>query len=69
MESPTKYKERYNQKQYSSIRLRVYQGEEEKLRKYCAENGETVNGFINRLISEKIDDFRPMDTEKQKGRK
>ena len=45
-------KDRYNAKAYDGIRLRVPKGQKEKIQAFAESNGETVNGFINRLISE-----------------
>lgn len=43
---------RYNAKTYESINLRVYQGQREKIKAYAESNGESLNGYINRLIAE-----------------
>ena len=45
-------KDRYNAKTYDDIRLRVPKGDKEKIQDFAEANGETVNGFINRLICE-----------------
>ena len=45
-------KDRYNSKAYDDIRLRVPKGEKEKIQAFAESNGETLNGFINRLITE-----------------
>ena len=45
-------KDRYNAKAYDDIRLRVPKGEKEKIQSFAEAQGETVNGFINRLIAE-----------------
>lgn len=45
-------KERYNAKAYDDIRLRVPKGDKEKIQTFAATNGETINGFINRVIAE-----------------
>ena len=45
-------KDRYNAKAYDDIRLRVPKGEKERIQAFAEANGETVNGFINRLITE-----------------
>ena len=45
-------KDRYNAKAYDDIRLRVPKGEKERIQAFAEANGETVNGFINRLILE-----------------
>lgn len=45
-------KDRYNAKAYDDIRLRVPKGDKERIQAYAERQGETVNGFINRLIAE-----------------
>ncbi len=45
-------KDRYNAKTYDDIRLRVPKGEKEKIQAFAEAQGETINGFINRLIAE-----------------
>ena len=45
-------KDRYNAKAYDDIRLRVPKGDKERIQSFAEANGETVNGFINRLIAE-----------------
>jgi len=45
-------KDRYNAKAYDDIRVRVPKGEKERIQAFAEANGETVNGFINRLIAE-----------------
>lgn len=45
-------KDRYNAKAYDDIRLRVPKGQKEKIQAFAAENGESLNGFINRVINE-----------------
>ena len=45
-------KDRYNAKAYDDIRLRVPKGQKERIQTFAAENGESLNGFINRVINE-----------------
>lgn len=47
-------KDRYNAKNYDDIRVRVPKGMKERIQAYAESNGETVNGFINRLISDAL---------------
>ena len=58
-------KDRYNAKTYDDIRVRVPKGMKEKIQVYAEANGETINGFINRLISEAlgVDKTTGTDTE------
>ena len=45
-------KDRYNSKAYDDIRLRVPKGKKEQIQAFAASNGESLNGFINRVINE-----------------
>lgn len=63
-----KNKERIKEK-YDKFTVMVYKGEKEKLQKHLKENGESINGFINRLIAKEYDDFEPIDTTKKSVKK
>ncbi len=57
-------KDKYNAKPYDDIRLRVPKGQKEKIQAFAEANGETVNGFINRLIAEAMGEHKTAaDTE------
>ena len=43
---------RYNAKTYESINLRVYQGQRNQIKEYAEKHGESLNGYINRLIAQ-----------------
>ena len=45
-------KDRYNAKAYDDIRLRVPKGQKEEIQAFAEANGESLNGFLNRLIAE-----------------
>lgn len=45
-------KNRWNEKAYDRITLTVPKGEKESVRAHAEANGESVNGYINRLIAE-----------------
>ena len=47
-------KARYNAKNYQDLRVRVPKGMKEQIQAFADANGETVNGLINRLISEAL---------------
>ena len=47
-------KDRYNAKNYDDLRVRVPKGMKEQIQAYADANGETVNGFINRLICDAL---------------
>lgn len=46
---------KYIAKAYDRINLTVYKGEKEQIQAHAQENGESVNGFINRAIKETIE--------------
>ena len=43
---------RYNVKNYDRVNLTLPKGEKERVREFAAAQGESVNGFINRVIAE-----------------
>lgn len=45
-------KDKYNAKAYDDIRVRVPKGQKDEIQKFAEEHGESLNGFINRLIVE-----------------
>ena len=45
-------KNRYNAKAYDAIPLRVPKGRKAEIKAYAESQGESVNGFLNRLITE-----------------
>lgn len=46
---------RYVKNNYDRLELTVPKGKKEEIKAFAAAQGETVNGFINRLISEAMD--------------
>lgn len=50
----TASKQRYNEKAYDRIALTVKKGEKDRLKAHAEQQGETLNGFINRAIDETI---------------
>jgi predicted HicB family RNase H-like nuclease len=44
--------EKWNAENLEAITLRVRKGDKEKIRAYAKTNGESLNGYINRLIKE-----------------
>lgn len=45
-------KQRYNQKAYDEIKVRVPKGQRDAIKDYCERRGESVNAFIIRAIEE-----------------
>ena len=48
----TAAKDKYNAKSYDDLRVRVPKGQKEAIQAFAEQNGESLNGFINRLIRE-----------------
>lgn len=48
------YNNKFNAQTYDRINLTVRKGRREEIRRYAEEHGESVNGFINRLIDEVV---------------
>lgn len=44
--------QKYNKKAYDDLRIRVKKGEAETIKAHAQANGESLNGYINRLIAE-----------------
>lgn len=49
------YNNLYNQKKYDRINLLVPKGQKQTIASRAAENGESVNAFVNRLIRQALD--------------
>ncbi len=58
----TAAKERYNAKAYDDIRLRVPSGKKEQIQEFAEAHGESLNGFLNRLIDEAMGVQKTDDT-------
>ena len=54
-------KDRYNAKTYDDIRLRVPKGQKERIQAFAEANGESLNGFLNRLIAEAMGEDKTAD--------
>lgn len=52
----TKASAKYNAKAYEEIKLRVSKGQKEQIQAHAQANGESLNGYINRLIAEDMGD-------------
>lgn len=48
----TKASAKYNAKTYEEVKLRVSKGQKEQIQAHAQANGESLNGYINRLIAE-----------------
>lgn len=52
------YKHKFDKEKYDRISVRIPKGEAEKIRTFASGGGESVNEFINRIISYHVPDFR-----------
>ncbi len=46
---------RYNAKAYDRINIAVLKGKKDSIKKHAEQNGESLNGFVNRAIDETIE--------------
>ena len=51
----TAAKAKYNAKTYDRLSITVRKGQREKIKAYADRNGESINSYINRLISEDME--------------
>lgn len=62
---------RYNSRNYDRMQFFVPKGQKEIIRRYVRERGESVNGLVNRLISEELSkngvDFTPVSNNSQES--
>ena len=54
-EARRKANEKYNAKAYDEIKVRVSKGDKDTIKAHAESRGESLNGFINRAISEAIE--------------
>lgn len=55
------YANKYNSEKYDSLRIVVPKGKKEILKSHAEQQGESLNGFVNRAIDEAI------ENDKEKG--
>ena len=48
-------KNRWNAKNYDQILINVPKGQKEVIKQHAQEHGESVNGFINKLIKQALE--------------
>lgn len=51
----TASKAKYNAKNYDRLAITVKKGQRDRIRDYAERNGESINSYINRLISEDME--------------
>lgn len=47
-------KDRWNRNNYDSVLIRIPKGMKEEIREYAEQHGESVNGLINRLLTQEM---------------
>ena len=50
----TRAKNKYNSKAYDSLRSVVKKGRKELIKSFAESQGESINGFVNKAIDEKM---------------
>lgn len=50
----TRAKNKYNSKNYDSLRIVVKKGKKAIISQYAQEQGKSINGLVNELLEEKI---------------
>ena len=61
---------KYNQKAYDRVELKVKKGKKEEIRLFAESQGESLNAFINRAISEAMGEKKPLrEKEKTEAKK
>ncbi|MBE6843229.1 MAG: Arc family DNA-binding protein [Ruminococcus sp.] len=53
-EANKKAVKKYCEKAYDELKIRVYKGQKEQIKKYAESKGLSVNSFINQLISKEM---------------
>lgn len=48
----TRAKNKYNAANYDNLRIVVPKGKKDKIKAFAEDNGESLNGFVNRAIDE-----------------
>ena len=51
-EAQNKASQKYNAKAYDRLAIRVYKGQADQIKAYAESHGESLNGYINRLIAQ-----------------
>lgn len=51
-QAQNKATQRYQQKAYDRLAIRVFKGQADIIKTHAEANGESLNGYINRLIAE-----------------
>ena len=60
-EAQLKSAKKYLQEKVEDIRIRVPKGQKERIQAFAEANGESLNGFLNRLIAEAMGEDKTAD--------
>lgn len=52
--SSTRAKNKYNAANYDNLRIVVPKGKKDKIKAFADSKGESINGFVNRVIDEAL---------------
>lgn len=66
-ESQNKATQRYQQKAYDRLPIRVYKGQREQITAYAASKGLSLNGYINKLIADDMGEDLTVPEKKAEG--
>lgn len=58
---------KYSTSNYDRINIYIKKGEKEKLQREAKKAGLSVNTYMNKIISDNISDFEPLNQENSKG--
>lgn len=64
-EAQKRANQKYNAKAYDQVKVLVHKGQRDQIKAHAEANGESLNGYINRLIAEDMGDklIKPSKTE------
>lgn len=54
--SSTRAKNKYNAENYDNLRIVVPKGKKDKIKAFAESKGESINGFVNRVIDEAMNE-------------
>lgn len=58
--SQTRAKNKYNSKNYDSLRIVVKKGGKAVVSEYAASKGKSINGLVNELLESEIPEFKAL---------
>lgn len=58
---------KYNAKAYDRLAIQVFKGQREQIKAYAESHGESLNGYINRLIAQDMGEALTKPTKQEQG--